>query len=431
MGVSPVCSFYMLSGIARQLTRLPDAPGVYRFYNQKKEIIYVGKATSLRSRVKSYFRGARTPRPIEQMIHEVTKIDWETTDSALEAAILEGIVIKKEEPKYNILGRDDKSWNYIIITDGEYPEVKTLREHEMKQSQVDRPESVKRFRKVFGPYPGLNTKATLRILRRLFHISTCQPDAKRACLYRQMGECLGVCTGEITSTEYKGQVVRPLSLFLSGKKKRLIRSLEIRMKRAAQAERFEEAARLRNQIGRLQHIHDVGVVNRSFVEDEVRSVSTYGIRIEGYDISNLGKTGMVGSMVVFELGEPNKSAYRKFKIRRVTGQSDVDCLAEVLERRLGHTEWPLPTVFLIDGGLPQVNLAWRVLSARGIDVPIVGIAKGPKRDRNDFILKNEPVAVRAQRAFIRWVDEHRPLLVRVRDEAHRFAIHYQRQTRRL
>jgi len=201
--------------------------------------------------------------------------------------------------------------------------------------------------------------------------------------------------------------------------------LKQRMQAAAKAEMFEEAGRLRNQIASLERIHDMALINKSFVDDGQQTTDNGVFRIEGYDISNLGSSGKVGSMVVFDSHGPVKSQYRKFKIKSVEGQSDVDCLEEVLVRRLKHTEWPLPDVFLIDGGKPQVNRAMKVLRAFEIDIPLVGIAKGPERKKNEFVFGTR------DRGFIKWVNEHQDLLVRVRDEAHRFAITYQRKLRRL
>jgi excinuclease ABC subunit C len=173
----------------------------------------------------------------------------------------------------------------------------------------------------------------------------------------------------------------------------------------------------------LQRIHDIALINKSFFDSDTKKLSR--LRIEGYDISNLGSRGKVGSMVVFEQGEPAKNEYRKFKIKTIVGQSDVDCLQEVLERRLKHAEWTYPAVFLIDGGKPQVHRAVRVVKSFGLSIPVVGIAKGPERKRNDFILGSN------KKEFIRFVHEQQELLIRVRDEAHRFAITYQRQTRKL
>ncbi|HBB38530.1 MAG: Excinuclease ABC subunit C [Candidatus Magasanikbacteria bacterium GW2011_GWD2_43_18] len=440
-----------------QLKNLPDAPGIYLFFNTKKELIYVGKATSLKSRVSSYFRGQRTMRPIEQMIYEVVDIKWKITDSVLEAIILEANSIKEKQPKYNVLGRDDKSWNYIVITKDEFPIVTTLRQHEYAQKKLEIGKSkLGEYAYVFGPYPGLNTKATMKLLRKLFYLSDCQKRKKqnqqrqqiqqtaKPCLYRQMGLCLGVCTGEISPAEYRQKVIQPLVQFLKGGKKRLITTLKKRMQDASKNQAFEEAARLRNQIASLERIHDIALINKSFVQDE----QSAGVkRIEGYDISNLGSSGKVGSMVVFDRDGPVKSQYRKFKIKSVVGQSDVDCLEEVLVRRLRHSNipitndpnvritnntkqpqkdvWTLPDVFLIDGGKPQVNRAMQVLRTCGIEIPLVGIAKGPERKKNEFIFGTK------DRNFIKWVNKHQDLLVRVRDEAHRFAITYQRQTRKL
>lgn len=435
----------MSKKLINKVQKFPTEPGIYLFYDKNKELVYVGKATSLRNRVQSYFRGPRSSRPIEQMMHEVMDIKIKQTDSVLEAVILEANYIKKFLPKYNVDGKDDRSWNYIVVTNDEFPQVLYIRQHEMdllKNKKNETPKqseeklakksgkinSLKQVRDLFGPYPGLKTREMVRLLQRLFFISTCKPGQKRECLYYQIGQCLGVCTGEISSREYKSKVILPLITFLRGGKKKLISSLATKMKRASRQEDFEEAGRLRNQINSLLKIHDIALLNKSFVED-VRSDRSRPVtavqRIEGYDISNLGTTGKVGSMVVFNNEEPTKSEYRKFKIKTVIGQSDVDCLREVLERRLKHTEWTYPDVFLIDGGKPQVNAAMQILKNNKINIPLVGIAKGPERKRNDFIFGVK------DREFIKFVNENQDLLIRVRDEAHRFAITFQRSLRRL
>ncbi|PIT86654.1 MAG: hypothetical protein COU33_01940, partial [Candidatus Magasanikbacteria bacterium CG10_big_fil_rev_8_21_14_0_10_43_6] len=307
----------MTHGLQKTLQIIPDAPGIYLYYNVDKELIYVGKATSLKHRVKSYFIGKRTSRPIEQMIHEVTHINTIQTDSVLEAVILEANYIKQFLPKYNVDGKDNKSWNYIVITKDQYPRIETFRHHQMKL--LSPTEQRKRFAYMFGPYPGLNTKATLKLLRQLFGYSTCTPDATRPCIYYQMQQCLGVCTGEISATEYRRQVIMPLVAFLKGGKKRVIATFERRMKKAAKEKEYEGAARLRDQIARLQRIHDVAILNKSFFTNhsEIGNQKSEIFRVEGYDISNLGATGKVGSMVVAEYGEMKKNEYRKFKIKTV------------------------------------------------------------------------------------------------------------------
>ncbi|MBT6819669.1 MAG: GIY-YIG nuclease family protein [Candidatus Magasanikbacteria bacterium] len=399
----------------KNLKTLPTTSGIYLFYNSKKELIYVGKATNLKSRVRSYFSGKRTSRPIEQMIDQVKNIKTIQTDSALEAIILEGNYIKKYRPKYNIDWKDDKSWNYIVITDEKFPRVLTIRQHEA--------DSNKHAKLMFGPYPGLKVKEMMRLLQKLFYISTCSEKNTKPCFYHQLGQCLGVCNGEISSTEYKKRVIAPLTKFLRGNKKSLIKDLEKKMKLVSKQENFEEAARLRNQIKNLNKIQDIALLNKSFVKTEIKKQGST-IRIEGYDISNLGSVHKVGSMVVFENGHSKKQDYRKFNIKKVIGQSDVDCLAEVLERRLKHPEWPYPDVILVDGGKPQVNKTKAILKQNLLKIPVVGIAKGSDRKKNEFIFAR---SIKSDK----WVKANQKLLIQVRDEAHRFAIVFNRSKRKI
>jgi excinuclease ABC subunit C len=236
-----------------------------------------------------------------------------------------------------------------------------------------------------------------------------------------MGECLGVCTGEIFPKEYIAKVIRPLELFLSGQKRKLISQIEKRMTVESGSKNYEEAGRLRDQVKALRRIRDIAMLNDSFTRDTIGAKTP--LRVEGYDISNLGPGDAVGSMVVFDESGPVKSAYRKFNIKTVAGQNDVGCLAEVLARRLRHPEWPMADVWLIDGGKPQVNRA--VAVAAGRILVIVGIAKGSTRKKNEFIYDEKSPAVTS------WVERNRQLLIRVRDEAHRFAIRFQKTKRKI
>ncbi|MFA4831548.1 MAG: GIY-YIG nuclease family protein [Patescibacteria group bacterium] len=450
--------------IKHRLHKIPNTSGIYLFYNAKKALIYVGKATNLKNRVRSYFSNnkkqiTKNKRPIETLITEVLDIKWVVTDSVLEAIILEANYIKKYQPKYNVEGKDDKSWNFVVITDEEFPKVTTVRRHNLVRCFGKKLETrnwkLGDYTYVFGPYPWLNAKAMMSLLRRLFFISTCLPAGKqskydsvgRPCFYYQIGECLGVCTGEISPREYKEKVIKPLIIFLRGNKKRLIISLEKKMKEFSKKQEYEEAARLRDQVNVLKRIRDIALLNKSFFEHGLR-VTGYGLRIEGFDISNLGSTGKAGSMVVFVNGEPDKSQYRKFKIKTVEGQSDVDCLEEVLRRRIAHAQeirntkdtklrstknnyWPLPDLFLIDGGKPQVNRVKKVLLERGIEIPVVGIAKGRERKKNEFVFGERGKEKEERGRFVKWVEENNKLLIQVRDEAHRFVIAYQKKLRRI
>jgi len=410
-----------MNKLTAKLKLLPDTPGIYLYFNKKKELIYVGKATNLRSRVKSYFAGQKTPRPIEEMIHEVADLKIITTDSVLEAIILEAAYIKQHKPIYNVLGKDDKSWNYLIITNEQYPRLISMRKHELDQIVTKEKQNI--YAEIFGPFPGLNTRDTIKILRRLFGFCSCKPQDK-SCLYYQMGLCYGIYKQEISPAEYRRRVIMPLRFFLRGNKKEVIKRFEKEMSIAAKNEAFELAATLKYKIHSLQKIQDIALINKSFFA-RPKDTTDQHIRVEGYDISNLGTTNKVGSMVVSINGDIEKSQYRKFKIKDVVGQSDVDCLAEMLERRFKHTEWKYPDAVMVDGGLPQVNRAKKVIKSFGLTIPVVGIAKGAKRDKNEFVLGT------TNKAFILFVNQHKDELIVLRDEAHRFAITFQRSTRKL
>lgn len=395
------------------IKNLPDSPGIYLFYKDR-ELLYVGKAASLKKRVRSYFSNSKNIRPIELLINEINDIKWISTDSAIEAAILEAKYIKKFRPKYNVMGKDDKSWIYLYLTKEPFPKLKTIREHELKD--LDK----KKIKKLFGPYLNIKTSEMVRILHSLFYISKCEPNQKRACFDFQIKKCLGVCIGIINEEEYGNRVIKPLTQFLNGNKKAVIKNLEKQMKSFSKNEQFEEANRIKFQIKRLQKIQDASLINKSFVQDIFKN-EIFIKRIEGYDISNLGKSYKVGSMVVFNLNGPLKKDYRKFKIRTVEKQSDIDCLKEVFKRRLTHTDWEMPDIVLVDGGKAQVNLAKKMFKK----VFVFGIAKGRDRKKDEFIFDSK------DKKIISFIEDNKKLFINARNEAHRFAINYQKKLARL
>ena len=174
---------------------------------------------------------------------------------------------------------------------------------------------------------------------------------------------------------------------------------------ASYAQNYERAGALRDKINALGHIQDIAVL----AKDDKPTIYR---RIEGYDISNIGGLWATGSMVVFIEGQPEKSEYRKFRIKTVAQSNDTAMLAEVLERRLKHHEWDMPDLILIDGGKPQINAALRVLSSHNASIPTVSTAKGPDRKKDEFIFAGRV----GERDF--------QLFKQVRDEAHRFARGY-------
>ena len=398
---------------------LPDTPGVYLMKNKEGQIIYVGKATSLKRRVSSYFQRPHDIR-IEKMVSEIAEIDYIQKPTALEALILEANLIKYYFPPYNIKDKDNKSFLYLVITKDEFPRPLLVRGTELED------DAGKKYKAIFGPYTSPRSlRAALDLVRKVFPWSTCIPGQSRPCFYYHLKLCPGVCIGAISRQDY-AKIVRDLIKFFEGKKDDLLMSYAKEMKIAAKEKRFEDAAALRNKIFFLEHIQDVAILKREDDRvDHIRSgevsVNVFG-RIEGYDISNISGTSSVSSMVVFEDGAPAKSQYRKFRIKSVIGSNDVASMRETLMRRFRNS-WKKPNLILIDGGWPQVNAAKQVVQHLGLGIPVIGLAKGPDRDKDELICNDN------NEELCRICEEHKALLVAVRDEAHRFAITYHRQLR--
>ena len=428
-----------------QRGELPDALGVYLYYDQEGQLLYVGKATSLKRRVGSYFTKAHERR-IEEMVAQIARIDYIETPTVIEALVLEANKIKTLRPKYNILARDDKSFMFLVITSERYPKPLLIRGHELRQIGVNPFQleltgvAKKKFLRVFGPYTSSHSlKIALELIRKIIPWSTCEPPEvtgrMRGCFNSQIGKCPGVCSGKIPHTEYV-RYIRQLITFFDGKKLKLERELEREMKKAAHELRFEDAAVHRRRLGALQHIQDIAVLSKEdhdlpFSQEMVEGTINLQGRIEAYDISNISGTSATGSMVVFEEGKPVKDKYRKFKIKSVIGPNDVEMMEEMIRRRLKKVVqgveavkgWELPQMMIIDGGLPQVNRVQAVLDELGVKVPIIGIAKGfdRKQDRLVFDPTNEELARVATRG--------KELFQKARDEAHRFAVKYHRALR--
>lgn len=399
--------------------KLPDEPGVYIMRDNNGEIIYVGKATSLKKRVMSYFTKAHDDKTA-RLVQEIKRIDYQITPSTLEALILEANLIKKYLPKFNVREKDDKSFLYLVITNGDFPRPQLIRGLELKKA------GEKKFEAVFGPYLSARSlRAALDLIRKMIPYSTCEPGQKRPCFYYQIGKCPGVCVGEISKRDY-AKIIRNLILFFQGNKKQVIQNLKKEMKRSSDKQQYEKAAKIRNQIKALEHIHDIALIKRDEPTPSLglageKVINILG-RVEGYDVSLIGGKFAVGSMVVFENGEPAKNEYRKFKIKTISGTNDVAMLKEVISRRF-RNKWLHPDLILVDGGRGQVNAAIDVLKTFKLDIPVVGIAKGITRKKDVFIYDRQDPELK------RIVTQFEEILIRVRDEAHRFAVKYHRQLR--
>ncbi len=394
---------------------IPDSPGVYLFKKGKK-VLYVGKATSLRDRIRSYFddaliatRGGR----IVDMVTNATGISFETTQTVLEALVREAVLIKKYLPRANVEGKDDKTFIYVVITDEPWQRVLLVRGKDLDGGNgraYGAPVA-----RVFGPFPsGAQLRAGLRLIRHIFPFYDTKNPIGTAGRHQstkiEFNRQIGHYPRKISHSAYRRSIAH-ITLFLSGHTASVRKSLTKEMMSAARKQHFEEASELKRQLFALSHIQDVSLLIRD-VDDEHT-----GVRIEAYDTAHLSGTNAIGVMVVLDGGVFDKKSYRTFRIRGV-GNDDIASLHEILSRRLEHSEWNLPRAFVVDGGTTHKKTAEKVLADAGISIPVLAVVKD-QRHR-----PREVIGVR--RTGISEID-----VVLANSEAHRFAIARHRQRRRI
>ena len=395
--------------------QLPDTPGVY-FFKRGSDILYIGKATSLTDRVRSYFSSDLiTARGtwIVQMVQEADSIDYVQTDSVLEALLLEAALIKKYQPLYNTKEKSDKSFNYVVITKEEYPRVFTVREKELLTKEYP-------LLAWYGPFPhGTQLRIALKIIRKIFpyrgkNDAPVDKQRKRIShLYEEIG--LAPRLSQAQSKKEYQRTIRHLRLFFEGRKKDLMTILKREMNTSVKEREFERADTAKRQLFALQHINDVALIRNTKTENPGDSI----IRIEGYDIAHMSGTHRVGVMTVVENGESQNAEYRMFKIKSQESKGDTGALQEVLRRRLGHPEWHYPRIIVVDGGIAQKRAAEKILEEYGYQIPVIAVLKNeyhkPKR-----LLGNKVLAQKYEQS-----------LLLVNSEAHRFALKFHRNKRSL
>lgn len=401
--------------------RLPDVPGVYFFIGTNRQVLYVGRATSLRDRVRSYFANDllhTRGKHIVDMVTLAKSVRVRKTDSVLEAVILEASLIKKHMPKYNTDEKDDKSWNFVAVTNEEFPRVITIRERPIVLKERG---ARKEYKALFGPFTrGGALVEALKLIRRIFPFrDSCTPRAGKACFNRQIGLCPGVCTGEISRQDY-AERIREIIMLFSGKKRALAARLKRLMRESAKQFAFEKAGEYRNALFALEHIRDVALI-----KDEVKEVSRKSagtrrkeFRVEAYDVAHISGKFTVGVMTVVLDGRPAPSSYRKFKIRTESEKNDdLLHLEEVLRRRFAHAEWTMPDLVVIDGGALQKRRAEDVLRDLKKEIPVVSVVKD-ERHKPKGIMGNRELA-----------ESYRRSVLIGNAEAHRFAVAYHRTLR--
>jgi len=382
---------------------LPKTSGVYFFYS-KKELIYIGKAINIKSRVKNHFQ---QPSYRDNLfISLVNKIGYIETNSEIEALLLEANLIKKHQPKFNVVWRDDKNYFFVAITKTERPYVFITHQKTANAEYI-------------GPFvEGQALKKTLKFLRRILPYYTTKTHPKRKCTWCH----LDLCPGPQPDFKSYKKNLKKLSLILQGNGKKVLNSLKNEMKIASRSNHFEEAAEIRDKIFAYQKIMEHTNVITSEIDRRPTSINLLGAlggRVECYDISNIQGKFATGSMVVFENGKPNKSQYRKFKIKSPAGPNDILMLKEVLQRRFSGQGWKYPEIILIDGGKGQLNAAVEVVPPQ---IKVMSIAKG----RQELFVKGQKFPTPLKKL----PKEIYNLIKSLDEEAHRFAITYHRKLRK-
>jgi len=417
---------------------LPQEVGIYILKNKRDNVIYIGKSTNIRNRVRTHLKNDSwhaVPSLPNPLAAETTKIDYIVTENEAWALIKESELIKKYKPRYNIMLRDDKQYFYVGFSKDKLPVLTITHQPkslEIRNSKLEIPPS-----RMAGPFTdGKSIKTVLRYLRKVFPYYS-QKHRKLPCSYCHIGLCPGP---DPDAAQYKKNITK-IKAILNGKKPRVISSLKKEMAQLAKGQDFEKAARARDQIRALENIFSHNIPREGYyplagflTTDRQASPSGQSLKIknlklkiatlEAYDISNIQGKEPVASMVRFDNGKPNKSLYRKFKIMLPGTPNDVAMIKEVIRRRLSHPEWPYPNTMLIDGGRGQLNGALREISRSETANKIKVIALAKRFNELYVPGKKRPIPLDSLPT------DTKNILMYARDEAHRFAIAYHRKLHR-
>ncbi len=429
----------MNAQLETKLKTLPRSPGVYFHKAADGEIIYVGKAAVLKNRVRQYFQSARDlDVKTRALVEEIVDTDWVETESEIDALFLESEMVKRYMPRYNVLLRDDKSQMFVRIDmKSEWPTVSTTR-HPLDDGAD-----------YFGPYyNGYAVRKALRYLRKVFPYYTRPPKGERVDLDVHLGLSP---RPELGSDEYK-EILRRLIRYLQGGRKALARELEKEMKQAARLHDFENAVMLRNRLRDLNELQRrIMFGDKEFLDiskdraltdlKELLGLEKASKRIEGFDVSHMGGTNVVASMVVFNNGVSDRGEYRKFKTR-LEHNNDFYNMNETISRRFSDKNvkaWGRPDLVLIDGGKGQLDAAIKARDEQGHDtIPFIGLAKREEQivihhQKSGVVLNRQKLEQLEGRTTVTegftlvslpHASHIVKLLQRIRDESHRFAVSY-------
>jgi len=421
--------------IKEELKKLPDCPGVYIHKDKTGQIIYVGKAISLRKRVRQYFQSPKNqPEKVRKMVSHIEKFEYVTCASEVDALILECRLIKQYRPKYNILMRDDKSYPYIKVSvNDKFPTIIKTRRLQKDGARY------------FGPYPFVNIlDMVVDLLNSTYNLKRCRqvdfPEGTKPCLNYHIGRCEGCCCGNVDEKDYRAKIDKALA-FLDGDDEEILDMLSAKMQESSDKMEYETAAGYRDYIEAVHEMQgmlrdpkryrdphlvalnqkqkEVGIKNglvHIFGKELAERIS----RIESYDISHIGGIDAVGAMVVFRDGRPEKSSYRRYKLGQ--GNNDFGNMQELLARRFASAD-ELPDLILMDGGAPQVSAASEVASEFGLSgLAIAGLVKDDKHRSKSVLYKGREIVLKDYPELYAYFGS-------IQEEVHRFAIAYHHNLR--
>ncbi|GAB3406614.1 excinuclease ABC subunit UvrC [Erwinia aphidicola] len=345
------------------LKTVTSQPGVYRMYDAGGTVIYVGKAKDLKKRLTSYFRGNLASRKTEALVAQIQQIDVTVTHTETEALLLEHNYIKLYQPRYNVLLRDDKSYPYIFLSADTHPRLASHRGAKHAKGEY------------FGPFPnGYAVRETLSLLQKVFPVRQCENSVyrnrTRPCLQYQIGRCLGPCVAGLVSEEEYAQQINYVRLFLSGKDDQVLNQLVGRMENASRDLRFEEAARLRDQIQAVRR-----VTEKQFVSNQGDDLDVIGVAFD---------SGMACLHVLFI--RQGKVLGSRSYFPKVPGGTD---LSEVVQTFVGQfylqgsQARTLPGDILLDFTLPEKDLLAESLTE--LAGRRVSIQSKPRGDRARYL----------------------------------------------
>lgn len=422
--------------VKKKLQKLPDKPGVYLMRDRNGKVIYVGKAKSLRNRVRNYFqRGTlrSADAKIRGLIKSIDDFDFLVVGNEADAVLTEGRMIKEYRPRYNTSFKDDKRFLLLKLNPGDPLPALSLCRIRRNDSAL-----------YFGPYASAaSARAAKDFAEKRFGLRQCRPrepdeQTHKHCMADIIRFCAAPCIGKIDREGYLSRVDEAVA-FLRGERQDVLNELQEEMDSEAQALNFERAAVLRDTLTLLRRAvkqrakglksiemkREEAMAGVAQIQKELRLKKPPRV-IETFDISNISGTSATASMVVAVDGVPRKSRYRMFRIKTIEGANDPAMMAEAARRRykrMLEEKQPLPDLIVFDGGITQLRAGREELDKLGLhDLPAVGLAKRYEEVFWDITNKSEPLRLPMDSPGIR-------VLQNIRDEAHRFALTYHRKIR--